>query len=81
VWHIYSRGLPGLVQAEKMHLTLKRLEAPGSLEVWWSVCVCVCECVCVCVYVCVCVCLWGCGVGGREEVWDVKQSEGGLERE
>jgi hypothetical protein len=24
------------VQSEKMHLTLKRLEAPGSLEVWWG---------------------------------------------
>jgi hypothetical protein len=29
--HIYSRGLPGLlIQSEKMHITLKRLEAPGS---------------------------------------------------
>jgi hypothetical protein len=24
-------------QSEKMHLTLKRLEVPGSLEVWWGV--------------------------------------------
>ena len=24
------------VQSEKMHLTLKRLEAPGNLEVWWG---------------------------------------------
>jgi len=24
------------VQSEKMHLTLERLEAPGSLEVWWG---------------------------------------------
>jgi hypothetical protein len=23
-------------QAKKVHLTLKRLEAPGSGEVWWS---------------------------------------------
>jgi hypothetical protein len=28
------------VQSEKMHLTLKRLEALGSLEVWWHVSVC-----------------------------------------
>jgi hypothetical protein len=27
--YIYSRGLPGLASVEKMHLTLKRLEAPG----------------------------------------------------
>ena len=43
-----------------MHLTLKRLEAPGSLEVWW--------------------CRRGdirMETGGREEVWDVEQSEGG----
>ena len=24
------------VQSEKMHLTLKILEGPGSLEVWWG---------------------------------------------
>jgi hypothetical protein len=24
------------IQSEKMYLTLKRLEAPGSLEVWWD---------------------------------------------
>jgi hypothetical protein len=48
-----------------MHLTLKRLEAPGSLEVRWGV---VWghprgdE---------------GWGVGRWEEVWDVEQSEGG----
>jgi hypothetical protein len=24
------------LQSEKMHLTLKRMEAPGSLEVWWG---------------------------------------------
>jgi hypothetical protein len=43
-----------------MHLTLKRLEAPGSLEIWLGG-------------------RWGhpCGVRGEEEVWDVKQSEGG----
>ena len=49
------------VHSEMMHLTLKRLEAPGSLEVRWGgdwghprgd---------------------WGSG----EEVWDVEQSEGG----
>jgi hypothetical protein len=34
--HIYSRGLPDLVSSEKVHLTPKRLEAPGSGEVWWS---------------------------------------------
>jgi hypothetical protein len=50
------------VKSEMMHLTLKRLQAPGSLEV-----------------------RWGGGRGwrhprrhrGEEEVWDVKQSEGG----
>ena len=31
---IYSRGLTGLTQSEKAHLFLKRLEAPGSGEVW-----------------------------------------------
>jgi hypothetical protein len=32
---IYTRRLLGVcVQSEKMHLTLKRLEAPGSGEVW-----------------------------------------------
>jgi hypothetical protein len=24
------------VHSEMMHLTLKRLEAPGSLEIWWG---------------------------------------------
>ena len=24
------------VQSEKMHLTLKRLEDPGTLEMWWD---------------------------------------------
>jgi hypothetical protein len=49
-----------------MHLTLKRLEAPGSGEVWRGG-------------------MWGLGgggwghpSGGREEVWDVEQSEGEL---
>jgi hypothetical protein len=48
-----------------MHLTLRRLEAPRSLEVRWG---------------------GGgdihleTGVGGREEVWDVEQLEGGLGR-
>jgi hypothetical protein len=52
------------VQLEKMHLILKRLEAPGSLEVWRGVgdrggas-------------------LWSQGFG--KEVWDVEWSEGGL---
>jgi hypothetical protein len=49
------------VHSEMMHLTLKRLEVPGSLEVrwggWWG-------------HPC------GDRVGG-EEVWDVEQSEGG----
>jgi hypothetical protein len=46
-----------------MHLTIKRLEAPGSLEDWWG--------------------RMGEGGGnilggGREEVQDVEQLEGGL---
>ena len=45
-----------------MHLTLKRLEAPGSLEVRWGggrgIHV-------------------ETGCGEEEEVWDVEQSEGG----
>ena len=32
--YIYSRGLQGLLQSEKMHLTFKRQEAPRSLEIW-----------------------------------------------
>ena len=47
-----------------MNLTLKRLKAPGSLEVWW-------------VWAGV---EYPCGVGGweghGEEVWDVELSEG-----
>jgi hypothetical protein len=31
--HVYSRGLLGLCPSEKMHLTLKRLGAPRSLDV------------------------------------------------
>ena len=31
--HTCSRGLPGCVHSEMVHLILKRLEAPGSLEV------------------------------------------------
>jgi hypothetical protein len=31
--YIYSRGLLALIQSEKMHLTLKRLEALGIIEV------------------------------------------------
>jgi hypothetical protein len=34
--YIYSRGLTGLGWWEKMNLILKRLEAPGSLEVCWG---------------------------------------------
>jgi hypothetical protein len=45
-----------------MHLTLKRLEAPGNLEIRWDG-------------------GWGGDIhvetGSREEVWDVKQLEGG----
>ena len=55
------------VQSEKMHLTLKRLEVQGGLEVLWDVGD---------------VGSWGCGIlvetGGGEEVWDVEQSEGRL---
>jgi hypothetical protein len=47
-----------------MHLTLKRLEAPGSLEAWWGErcggCHILVE------------------TGGGEEVWDMEQLEGGL---
>ena len=50
-------------QSEKMHVTLKRLEAPGSGEVWWSkgwvgggILV---------------------ETGGWEEIWGVKHSDGG----
>jgi hypothetical protein len=33
--HIHQRTACGVwVQSEKMHLTLERLEVPGSLEVW-----------------------------------------------
>jgi hypothetical protein len=47
-----------------MHLTLKRLEAPGSLEVWWGgggrdILM---------------------KTEGQEEVWDVEQLEGGSGR-
>jgi hypothetical protein len=34
--HTKNRGLHWL-GSEKMHQTLKRLEAPGSLEVWWGI--------------------------------------------
>jgi hypothetical protein len=34
--HMYSRGLLGLDQSEKVHLTLKWLEAPGNEEIWWD---------------------------------------------
>jgi hypothetical protein len=50
------------VHSEKMHLTLKKLEVPGSLEVWlgrWWV---------------VETSSWRRGWGGG---WDVEQSEGG----
>jgi hypothetical protein len=53
------------VQSEKMLLILKRLDAPDSLEVWWDS-------------------GWVVGTTSwrwrwdREEVWDVKESEGGL---
>ena len=43
-----------------MHLTFKRLEAPGSLEVWWGGGE-------VWGYV---------ETGGLEEIWDMKQLEG-----
>jgi hypothetical protein len=33
--HIQQRTA-GSGKSEKMHLTLKRLKAPGSLEVWWG---------------------------------------------
>ena len=36
--HTYRRGLPGLCRLEMIHLTLKRLEALGSLEVKWVGC-------------------------------------------
>jgi hypothetical protein len=45
-----------------MHITLKSLEAPGNLEVWWG-------------GGGVGTYLWRKGV--REEVWNVKQSEDG----
>jgi hypothetical protein len=32
--HIYQRTAEVWVQSEKMHQTLKRLEAPDGLEVW-----------------------------------------------
>jgi hypothetical protein len=48
-----------------MHLTLKRLEAPGSLEVRWGGGVQTS--------------MWRPGCG--EEVWDVEQLEGGSGRE
>jgi hypothetical protein len=34
--HTYSRGLPVCVHSEIMHLTLKRLQSSGSLEVRWG---------------------------------------------
>jgi hypothetical protein len=35
--HIYSaEDCRVWVQSVKMHLSLERLEAPGSLEVWWG---------------------------------------------
>jgi hypothetical protein len=49
------------LQSEMMYLDLKRLEAPGSLDVWRSGGVWTSS--------------WTQGYG--EEVWDVKQSEGG----
>jgi hypothetical protein len=60
--HIQQRtARSGWVQSEMMHLTLKRLEAPGSFEVRWDggggIHV-------------------EMGWGG-EEVWDMEQSEGG----
>ena len=56
------------VQSEKMHLTLKRLEAPGSLEVWWGGGM----------EVGTCLRRWG--LGGEKEVCDVEQLEGRLGR-
>ena len=53
------------VHSEMMHLTLKRLEAPGSLEVRWDR------------GWRVGTSSWR--QGSREEVWDVQQSEGRLE--
>ena len=46
-----------------MNLTLKRLEAPGSLEFRWGK-------------------GWGHlhGDGGKEDAWDVEQTEGGWGR-
>jgi hypothetical protein len=41
-WHeapntyTYGRGLPGLDSREKIHLTLKRLEAAWSWDIWWG---------------------------------------------
>jgi hypothetical protein len=61
--HIYSEEWRICVQSEKMHLTRKRLEAPGSLEVWWGrwgVGVGILM-----------------ETGRQEEVWDVEQLEGG----
>jgi hypothetical protein len=59
------------VQSEKMHLTLKRLEAPGNLEVWsdrgWGDGDILLES--------------GVGEGDREKVWDGEQSEGGAGEE
>jgi hypothetical protein len=53
------------VQSEKMHRTLKRLEAPGTLEVWWG-------------GWWVVVVTSSSRQKDREEVWDVEQSKGKL---
>jgi hypothetical protein len=34
--HIKQRTAGSGIFSEKMHLTFKRLKAPGNLEVWWG---------------------------------------------
>jgi hypothetical protein len=64
--HIYSRGLLGLGSSEKMHLTLKRLEAPWSLEFWLDGAVVGGDILM--------------EPGGGEEVWGVEQLDSGRGR-
>ena len=61
--YIYSRALP-ILGSEKIYITLKRLEVPGSLEVWcgegWRLGKS----------------SWRQGCVGGMEVWDAEQLEG-----
>ena len=53
-----------VIQSEIIHLTLKGLEASGSLKVWWAMCGRSGDIIM--------------KTGGRREVWDVEESEEGL---